>query len=103
MWVLHARQGQKCSLCSRAVHIELLDVMTTDTFINALCAFIALRGNVQQLRSDQGTDFIGARREFLEAVKEMDQECLKQLACAFVINPPSASHMGGAWGRQIKC
>ena len=89
-------------LCSRAVHIELLDDMTTDAFINALRSFIALRGNVRQLRSDQGTNFVGARREFLEAVKDMDQESLKQLGCEFVMNPPSASHMGGAWERQIR-
>ena len=89
-------------LCSRAVHIELLDDMTTDAFINALRALIALRGNVRQLHSDQGTNFVGARREFLEAVKEMDQECLKQLGCEFVMTPTSASHMGGAWERQIR-
>lgn len=83
-------------LCSRAVHIELLDDMTADAFINAFRAFIALRGNVRLLRSDQGTNFVGARRELLEAVKEMNQERLNQL------NPPSASHMGGAWERQIR-
>lgn len=44
--------------------------------------FIALRGNVRQLQSDQGTNFVGARREFREAVKEMDQESLKQLAAS---------------------
>ncbi|KAI3376816.1 hypothetical protein L3Q82_000074 [Scortum barcoo] len=66
-------------MSSRAVHIELLDDMTTDSFINALRTFIAIRGNVRQLRSDQGTNFLGARREFLEAVKEMNQERLKQL------------------------
>lgn len=89
-------------LCSRAVHIELLDDLSTDAFLNSLRAFIALRGNVRQLQSDQGTNFVGARREFLEAVKEMDQECLKQLGCEFVMNPPSASHMGGVWERQIR-
>ncbi|KAI7805752.1 hypothetical protein IRJ41_018562 [Triplophysa rosa] len=89
-------------LCSRAVHIELLDDLSTDAFINSLRAFIALRGNVRQLQSDQGTNFVGARREFLEAVKEMDQECIKQLGCEFVVNPPSASHMGGVWERQIR-
>ncbi|XP_028327214.1 uncharacterized protein LOC114478373 [Gouania willdenowi] len=89
-------------LCSRAVHIELLDDLSTDAFLNSLRAFIALRGNVRQLQSDQGTNFVGARREFLEAVKEMDQESLKQLGCEFVMNPPSASHMGGAWERQIR-
>lgn len=76
--------------------------MTTDAFINALRTFIAIRGNVRQLRSDQGTNFIGARREFLEALKERNQECLKQLGCEFVLNPPSASHMGGVWERQIR-
>ncbi|XP_023204623.1 uncharacterized protein LOC111611627 [Xiphophorus maculatus] len=89
-------------LCSRAVHIELLDDMTSDAFINSLRTLIAIRGNVRQLWSDQGTNFVGARREFLESVKEMDQENLKQLGCEFVMNPPSASHMGGAWERQIR-
>ncbi|KAL6484158.1 hypothetical protein MHYP_G00062030 [Metynnis hypsauchen] len=81
---------------------ELLDDMTTDAFINALRTLIAIRGNVRQLRSDQGTNFAGARREFLESVKKMDQEGLKQLGCEFVMNPASASHMGGAWERQIR-
>ena len=76
--------------------------MTTDFFIIARRAFIALRGNVRQLRCDQGTNFVGARREFLEALKEMDEERLKVLGCEFVMNPPSASHMGGAWERQIR-
>ncbi|KAA8589763.1 hypothetical protein FQN60_013128, partial [Etheostoma spectabile] len=75
-------------LCSHAVHIELLDNMTTNAFIIALRALIALRGN--------------NRHEFLEAVKEMDQESLRQLGCEFVMNPPSACHMGGAWERQIR-
>lgn len=58
-------------LCSCAVHIELLNDMTADAFINAFRAFIALSGNVRLLRSDQGTNFVGARRELLEAIKEM--------------------------------
>lgn len=62
---------------------------------------LQVRGNVRQLRLDQGTNFIGAKREFLEAVKEIDQECLKQQGCEFVMKLPSASHMGGAWERQI--
>lgn len=89
-------------LCSRAVHIEVLDDLSTDAFINSLRAFIAIRGPVRQLRSDQGTNFVGARRELLEALKDMDQECLKQLGCEFVMNVPGASHMGGAWERQIR-
>lgn len=76
--------------------------MTTDAFINALRAFIAIRGNVRQLRSDQGTNFIGARREFAELMKGMDGEKVKALGCEFLMNSPAASHMGGVWERQIR-
>ncbi|XP_013855847.1 uncharacterized protein LOC106511638, partial [Austrofundulus limnaeus] len=37
-------------LCSRAIHIEVVDDLSTDAFLNALRAFIAIRGNVRQLR-----------------------------------------------------
>ncbi len=48
-------------MCSRAVHVEMLDDLSTDAFINVLRTFIAIRGPVRQLRSDQGTNFVGAR------------------------------------------
>nr|XP_046208328.1 uncharacterized protein LOC124037560 [Oncorhynchus gorbuscha] len=87
---------------SRAVHIEMLDDLTTDAFINSLRSFIAIRGNVRQIRCDQGSNFIGARREFVDALKEMDQTRLKELGCEFIMNTPSSSHMGGVWERQIR-
>ncbi|XP_022518476.2 uncharacterized protein LOC111188878 [Astyanax mexicanus] len=89
-------------LCSRAIHIEVVDDLTTDAFINALRAFIALRGHVRQLRCDQGTNFVGAKREFAELMKGMDQEKVQALGCEFLMNPPAASHRGGAWERQIR-
>ncbi|XP_067369271.1 uncharacterized protein [Channa argus] len=89
-------------MCSRAIHIEMLDDLTTDAFINALRAFIAIRGNVRQLRSDQGTNFVGAKREFMNAMKDLNQEQLKTYGCEFITNIPSSSHMGGVWERQIR-
>ena len=89
-------------MCSRAIHIEMLDDMTSDAFINALRSFIAIRGAVRQIRCDQGTNFVGARREFAEAFREMDQEELKERGCEFIFNTPSSSHMGGVWERQIR-
>lgn len=89
-------------MCSRAVHVEILDDLSTDAFINALRAFIAIRGPVRQLRSDQGTNFVGARREFADTLKEINQEHLKEFGCEFIMNTPSASHMGGIWERQIR-
>lgn len=89
-------------LCSRAVHIETLDDLTTDAFMNALRTFVAIRGPVRQLRCDRGTNFMGARREFSELLKGMDQERQRAIGCEFVMNVPSASHMGGVWERQIR-
>lgn len=88
-------------LCNTHSHLMIYQLMHSLTHLKN-SSLIALRGNVRQLQSDQGTNFVGARREFLEAVKGMDQECLKQPGCKFPMNPPSASHMGGAWERQIR-
>ena len=93
-------------MTSRAVHIEMLDDMSTDAFINALRCFIAIRGRVQVLRSDQGTNFLGARNEFEKGMKELDVARLKAFMsdcqCEFVMNAPHSSHTGGVWERQIR-
>lgn len=47
-------------LYSRVVHIEMLEDLSTDSFINALRCFISLRGTVRQLHCDQGSNFVGA-------------------------------------------
>lgn len=76
--------------------------MTTDAFIKALRSFIAIRGNVHILRSDKGTNFIGARREFADLMKGMEEERVKALGCEFLMNPPGTSQMGGIWKRQSR-
>ena len=88
-------------LCSRAIHLEMLDDLSTDIFINSLRCFIAIRGPVQKLYSDQGTNFVGADNEFKAAMKEkIPNAFLGQ--CEFVFNTPHASHAGGVWERQIR-
>ena len=93
----------------RAVHIEVTTKMDTDTFIQALRRFIARRGQVSSIRTDNGTNFIGAEKELRIALKEMDQvkirEFLVAKGCDWIVwkrNPPEASHMGGVWERQIR-
>ena len=51
-----------CS-ASRATHLEVLDDMTTDSFLNGLRRFIARRGSVRTIRSDCGSNFLGAMNE----------------------------------------
>lgn len=104
---VHKRYGLLFTcFCSRAVHIEMLSDMSTDAFINGLCCFIAIRGTVRQIKSDQGSNFVGARNELREAMKEVNAErvsaFLAENQCDFSMNAPQASHAGGVWERQIR-
>ena len=86
---------------SRAIQIEVADALSTDSFINVLRCFLAIRGPIRQLRSDQGTNFVGTKNELqCEVVKRF----LSKQNCDYIdfrMNVPSASHMGGVWERQI--
>lgn len=89
----------------RAVHIEVLEEMSSSCFINALRRFSAIRGEVKVIRSDCGTNFVGSVRDLEANVINLDDRPLKNFlnesGINWVFNPPHASHMGGAWERMI--
>ncbi|XP_048256918.1 uncharacterized protein LOC125382686 [Haliotis rufescens] len=93
-------------LASRAVHIETANSLDTDSFINSLRRFIARRGPVKEIFCDNGTNFVSGSRELRQTREDIDQSkthsyFLKQ-NIIWKFNPPSASHMGGAWERLIR-
>lgn len=59
------------SMDSKAVHIEMIDDMSTDALLNALRSLIAIRGPVRQIHTDRprGTNFIGTANELHQQVK----------------------------------
>ena len=96
-------------LSSPAVHLETCNTMETDSFIQALRRFIARRGVVTSIRSDNGGNFVGAERELKRALSELDHEKIRGFLQShgadwieWERNPPAASHMGGIWERQIR-
>ena len=86
-------------MASRAVHIELLEDMTTDSFINAVRTVVAIRGPIQTIQSDQGTNFIGAA-SLLQS--DGTDSNLKSMNITMNFNPPHSSNFGGVWERQIR-
>lgn len=93
-------------LCSRAVHLETLNSMDTNSFVNALRRFVNRRGKVCELRSDRGTNFVGAKNELASALHELNceriQNYLSENDCDWIefnINMPKSS---GIWERLIK-
>ena len=96
-------------LVSRAVHVEIAHSMDTDSFLNAYRRFVCRRGPVRHLRSDQGTNFVGAKNELDMCIQQLDHDKLKAVMLKdncdwidFKMNAPQASHMGGVWERQIR-
>ena len=93
-------------LTTRAVHIETADTLDTDSFINSLYRFMARRGEPRLVRSDNGTNFVGAERELRKEMETWNQkriqEAMSQRGIRWLFNPPAASHMGGVWERQIR-
>lgn len=49
-------------LCSRAVHIELLEDMTTHWLLHSLRCFMALRGPIKSMTINDGTNSVGLIR-----------------------------------------
>ena len=97
MWVL------LCTcLYSRAIHLEPLSSLETTTFRLALRRFFALRGNCTRIRSDHGTNFIGAKNqmEMDVDITSIKQEALKS-GCTWELTPPAASHFAGVWERKV--
>ncbi|XP_013859164.1 uncharacterized protein LOC106514442 [Austrofundulus limnaeus] len=93
-------------MASRAVHLEVAHSLTTDSCINAIRCFVCRRGPVSQIRSDNGTNFVGAERELREALAAIDHAKIQQTLLAneieWIFNTPAASHHGGVWERLIR-
>ena len=86
-----------------------VQLILAQTFIQALRRFIGRRGQVASIRSDNGTNFVGAENELKKCLEEMDQDKISEYmlakGCDWICwkrNPPAASHMGGVWERQIR-
>ena len=76
----------------RAVHIELAQDASTNTSIMTLHRFLSRRRNAQVIRSDNGTNFVGANKELELCVRQLDQariiRCVGQNEITWICNPP---------------
>ena len=95
-------------LSSRAIHIEVVHSLSTDSFILSLRRFIGQRGIVRMIGLDNGKNFISASAE-LCAFQKMNHKkvgaFLEENGGDWMVwkrNPWHASNMGGVWEQQIR-
>ena len=90
-------------LASRAVHLELVQSLSTDAFLGAFFRFLCARGfPVKHVFSDNGTNFHGAVSKLSGCKdKTIDEGCVLRYVASLGIewhfNTPAASHAGGVW------
>ncbi|GFW07454.1 integrase catalytic domain-containing protein [Trichonephila clavipes] len=85
----------------RAIHLELLTSVSTESFLLGLSRFIARRGRPSVIYSDNDTNFKGAYRLYqkvnLEKLKNVEE--LNPISWKFI--PPQVPWWGGFWERLI--
>jgi len=95
---------------TKAAHLEVVQDLTTDSFIAALRRFISLRGSPRTSWSDNATNFVGAKRELAELkelfLSEQHTASISSVCLADGIDwkfiPPRAPHYGGLWEAAVK-
>ncbi|GFT94630.1 integrase catalytic domain-containing protein [Trichonephila clavipes] len=95
---------------TKAVHIEAVGDLTTDSFIAALRRFSARRGAPRHIYSDNGTNFVGSRRK-LDEIRKLWLSLPTNEAISYYLSkssmdwhfiPPSSPHFGGIWESGIR-
>ena len=80
--------------------------MSTDSFILALRRVISRRGKPNNIWSDNGSNFVGAKRELREVLKTLDRSkiCnhLNNRSIQWKFIPPASPWVGGAWEALVK-
>ena len=100
-----------CCMASRAVHADLVDDQSSESFLQSYTRFTALRGHPKRLWSDRGTNFLGARPALKELHKHL--ACLKKAAVEdkaarngtdwqWNFHPADAPHRNGAAEAAVK-
>lgn len=95
---------------TKAIHLELVLDLTTDSFIAALKRFISTRGKPNTIHSDNATNFVGAnlklkklREEFIQKSNfdtAMNECSIQDINWKFI--PPGSPHFGGLWEAGVK-
>ena len=93
-------------LTTRAIHIEIVESLESDTFISAFRRFTSRRGRPEKVYSDNATNFTGGERELQDSVKKFNSFRVNrefvQRGIEWRFNPPHASHYGGVYERMIR-
>ncbi|XP_049277727.1 uncharacterized protein LOC125761030 [Anopheles funestus] len=94
----------------KAVHVELVESLSTQAFMAAFHRFVARRGLPSQVYSDNGLNFQGARNHLKELYDLLRSDSAKEAVLKYATDagikwhfiPPHAPNFGGLWEAAVK-
>lgn len=96
-------------MATKAVHLEAVGDLTSQTFLYALDRFISRRGYCHDIYSDNGTNFLGASNENQRTQLEFEQSIeadivpyLSNRNIQWHFSPPSSPHFNGLVEASVK-
>ncbi|KAJ8735648.1 hypothetical protein PYW07_007268 [Mythimna separata] len=95
-------------VATKAVHVELVSSLSVEAFIAAFTRFVSRRGLPSLIRSDRGTNFVGANKylkevnQFLLEKEHILKEQFRRQHIHWEFNPPASPHMGGLFEAAVK-
>ncbi|XGW34163.1 hypothetical protein V3C99_018183 [Haemonchus contortus] len=93
-------------LTTRAVHLEVVENMTTGAFLNSFIRFVSRRGVPSLMRSDCGSNFkLGSKMiSKMFDYSNIDNPLMSYCASVgirWIFNLPASPWMGGVWERLV--
>ncbi|XP_072934961.1 uncharacterized protein [Epargyreus clarus] len=97
-------------MATKAIHLELVGDLTSQSFVGAFHRFVARRGRCTHLYSDQGRNFVGANKDLAEAFQdahlELPSRSLNQILSSegtqWHFISPYSPNFGGLWEAGVK-
>lgn len=94
---------------TKALHLEIVSDLTTESFLAAFTRFISRRGLPHEVQSDNGGNFTGAAKQIktqiAEFISEKGSEIIDFASSKGIdwhFNPPTGPHFGGLWEAGVK-
>lgn len=115
LWISQPGRGRKplraygavfVCFTTKAVHIELVDDLSTDGFQGALTRFVGRRGCPSYMYSDNGRNFVGARNVLYDWQEHYEDsavyEWCAQRGIDWAFAPPRTPHQAGLMEAAVK-
>lgn len=97
-------------LTTKAVHLDICRGLSTEEFMATLRRFTNRRGTPEAIYSDNGSNFVGAKREIKEVMELLRSTTTNDAIVNFSTVrdlrwhqiPPRAPHFGGLWESAVR-